>query len=644
MRRLFVPLLALVLVVPLGAPIAAADELPPEGYPIRSSVRNAGEPTANLRIDGRGFGHSVGMSQFGSAAMARAGHNATQILDHYYPGTTGASVDTSRRVRVGLQQAQPSATVRTVSGPVRWDACPDTTTDRTPDADCEPMQFDERWTTQGEVLQPAGATWHVCPLSSGRQRVQDVSCGTENFRTIASTEQPVLRVQLGSTTSNPGHEIVVRGHLEQTRLRRGTHDIIRTGELRTLTTTVNLRSVEEYLYGLFESLNGWPSAAYQAQAVAGRTYALNTFTSRTGCRCDILSTPAEQAYGGYAPETWAGWRDAVDATAGRVRMFNGQLARTYYSSSHGARSENVWDSWAYPQSDIERARAQFPYLRSVDDPWSRQDNAGWAWRAEVPNSAVATLVSPASPAGTIAKVERLTVRARTEGGTPSVIRVRGLTTGGDVVEFDYAGPANLPAAARFRTNVRTTAGTTLRSQQLQGFSFGPFDDDDGHVHEYAIVWAVGAGVARGTSDTSFHPERSLRRDQMATFLVNTFNIRASSEDRFTDVPADNEHRAAINALAASGVTEGVGGGRFDPSGQVTRAQMATFLARAAGWDRSDTSASFSDMPGGTHRGSINAILREGVTQGCSADRYCPNDAVTRGQMATFLHRVVRAAS
>jgi hypothetical protein len=185
-------------------------------------------------------------------------------------------------------------------------------------------------------------------------------------------------------------------------------------------------------------------------------------------------------------------------------------------------------------------------------------------------------------------------------------------------------------------------GSRTPSAQIQRLGFAPFTDDDGTTHEYATVWTHAAGIAEGTSPTTFAPTSPVTRAQMASFLYRTFEIPASSEHRFTDVQPGSTHAVAINALAAADVARGTSATTFDPGGPVTRAQMASFLARAAGWDASATQTRFADVrASSTHVGPIAAIDAQGVTTGCAADRYCPAEPVSRGQMASFLYRLVR---
>ncbi|MEX2620209.1 MAG: S-layer homology domain-containing protein [Egibacteraceae bacterium] len=88
-----------------------------------------------------------------------------------------------------------------------------------------------------------------------------------------------------------------------------------------------------------------------------------------------------------------------------------------------------------------------------------------------------------------------------------------------------------------------------------------------------------------------------------------------------------------------GITRGCGAGRFCPNAGVTRAQMATFLARLLGIDGAPRTTEFVDVNASSvHAGNIAALAEAGITQGCGANRFCPDDVVRRDQMASFLIR------
>ena len=127
---------------------------------------------------------------------------------------------------------------------------------------------------------------------------------------------------------------------------------------------------------------------------------------------------------------------------------------------------------------------------------------------------------------------------------------------------------------------------------------GTFTDDDGNIHEGMIEAIAEAGVTAGCNSegTLYCPDDDVRRDQMASFLARALGLPDSSTDWFTDDDG-NTHEANINKIADAGITLGIGGGLYDPSGSVRRDQMASFLARALGLPDSSTDW-FTDDDGG----------------------------------------------
>src|SRR5690606_17018969 len=130
--------------------------------------------------------------------------------------------------------------------------------------------------------------------------------------------------------------------------------------------------------------------------------------------------------------------------------------------------------------------------------------------------------------------------------------------------------------------------------------------------------------------------------QMATFLVRALGLKAGKAS-FKDTKG-SPHAADIAALAAAGITKGCNppkNDRFCPDQPVTRAQMATFLVRAL--NLKSAKSGFSDTKGNVHAADIAALAAAGITKGCNPpknDRFCPDDRVSRGQMAAFLRRAL----
>ena len=108
-----------------------------------------------------------------------------------------------------------------------------------------------------------------------------------------------------------------------------------------------------------------------------------------------------------------------------------------------------------------------------------------------------------------------------------------------------------------------------------------FDDvPDTHTHGAGMRAVAAAGVAGGFTDGTYRPAELVSRTQMATFLTRALGLPDPGARHFLDVTADNVHSPGIQAVAPKGVAGGFNDGRYVPAASVTRAQMATLLARA----------------------------------------------------------------
>jgi hypothetical protein len=191
----------------------------------------------------------------------------------------------------------------------------------------------------------------------------------------------------------------------------------------------------------------------------------------------------------------------------------------------------------------------------------------------------------------------------------------------------------------------TTTTTTIPDAGFVDVSSGSvFFDDVNYIAYYGVTTGVGGG--------RFDPLGEVSRWQMALFLDRVweavgFSLPAPSGS-FSDIgdlPA--EYQDAIRSLAALGVTQGTGDGRFNPDGEVSRWQMALFLVRVldlAGVTLpSGANQGFSDIGSldVSYQMAINQLFQLGITTGTSASTFGPNGVVTREQMAAFLARTMR---
>jgi S-layer homology domain len=164
----------------------------------------------------------------------------------------------------------------------------------------------------------------------------------------------------------------------------------------------------------------------------------------------------------------------------------------------------------------------------------------------------------------------------------------------------------------------------------------PFTDVDGHPFEADIMWLYTSGITKGCASNRFCPDLSVTRGQMAAFLVRALDLLPAASDYFTD-DETSIFEGDINSLAASGITKGCTSTTFCPEATITREQMAAFLDRAMNLSPT-TNDYFTDDEGSLFEGSINRLAASDITKGCTATTFCRLNVVTRGQMAAFLHR------
>ena len=158
------------------------------------------------------------------------------------------------------------------------------------------------------------------------------------------------------------------------------------------------------------------------------------------------------------------------------------------------------------------------------------------------------------------------------------------------------------------------------------------------THAGSIHRLADAGITGGCGGDRYCPGSGLTRGQMATFLARATALRPIETDAFTDVRRGTPHGHNIGAIAESGVTAGCSADRFCPNREVTRGQLASFLTRALELPAGDATG-FGDVPRDhPHAAGIGALSRSGITEGCGAEAFCPDHTVTRGQAAAFLDR------
>ncbi|MDE0138256.1 MAG: D-alanyl-D-alanine carboxypeptidase [bacterium] len=175
-----------------------------------------------------------------------------------------------------------------------------------------------------------------------------------------------------------------------------------------------------------------------------------------------------------------------------------------------------------------------------------------------------------------------------------------------------------------------------------------FVDAMGNTHEAALEALAGRGILDGTECAAgICPNDAIKRWTMAVWLVRAIDGReppAVSTSRFADVDTDDWWLPYVERLAELRITAGcaVQPFRFCPDRAVSREEMASFLKRAFALDPAPP-AGFRDTGGSVHKAAIDALWAAGITAGCQTNPplYCPSRLVTRAEMATFLARSLR---
>lgn len=178
--------------------------------------------------------------------------------------------------------------------------------------------------------------------------------------------------------------------------------------------------------------------------------------------------------------------------------------------------------------------------------------------------------------------------------------------------------------------------------------FTAFGDLIGNTFTSDILWLAEEGITKGCNppaNDKFCADSQVTRGQMAAFLVRALDLPAAPSAGFVDT-VGTTFEADIDRLAAAGITKGCNqpvNDRYCPDDTVTRGQMAALLVRAMDYTDDGGGDLFTDDDGNIFETDIDRLATAGVTSGCNPpvdNRFCPNDAVTRGQMAAFLHRAL----
>ena len=167
---------------------------------------------------------------------------------------------------------------------------------------------------------------------------------------------------------------------------------------------------------------------------------------------------------------------------------------------------------------------------------------------------------------------------------------------------------------------------------------------DVHAEDYyydAVLWAAQKGITGGMSDTLFAPNAACTRAQIVTFLWRAAGSpEPSALSDFTDVPSDKYYAKAVAWAVENGITNGTTDTTFGPDETCTRAHGVTFLSRAAGTNTASGNSNFADVDVNAYYASaVKWAVDNGITNGISSSLFGPDSSCTRAQIVTFLYRM-----
>ena len=341
-------------------------------------------PPDKFQVTGAGFGHGVGMSQWGAYGMAQEGADASTIASHYFAGSSVQPVQDDMNIRVNLLYHVNNAKFRTESLESGGGAIELTLGSN--------VVLGGPGDTFTAELAPDGV--HVIKSANGA--ATDLGTAPKVGVRWAGTRTPGTAAG-GATLLNitgPKGTLSSDGH----RYRYGSIEIVpvNTDSGRTLNVINALRLHEEYLYGISEVSSSWPLAALQAQVIAARSYALSKINAgiRKPCSCHL-----DDGKGPYTDQTFSGWSKVSGAKGDNwVAAVNGTLAsetaglalldgsgkpiKAFYTASTGGLTTSSKDQWG----------GELPYAQVVDDHWSlNAPNPERSWTIPVSQARMAQI-------------------------------------------------------------------------------------------------------------------------------------------------------------------------------------------------------------------------------------------------------------
>lgn len=336
---------------------------------------SSAEVPSSISFSGKGYGHGVGMSQYGARGLALAGDTATAIMNYFFPGSEVMPITDDQILRVNIGHQLTAASLKS-------------------DTPGMTLQL-----ISGDGLEPAFISV-LAAKDSVKLSVADKQVAITTTQVgISTVLTPVdtLTIRWSGTRYLSGADSILSlTHTKKTtRYRYGQIQVkvIKDAKIGNRLAIINqVRLHDEYLWGISEVPSSWPAAALEAQAIASRSYAMSKVGKvLKSCDCELYSSISDQNFAGYAKEAEPKWgllwkaavtRTSVTENTGLTVTRNLLPVRTYFGSSTGGVTETSKNAWG---TDVG-------YTFSVPDPWSLDPKLNpnyYKWKREISQSVLA---------------------------------------------------------------------------------------------------------------------------------------------------------------------------------------------------------------------------------------------------------------
>lgn len=360
-------LLVVVLAVAPAAPAAAAD------------------PVTSVTIEGSGWGHGIGLSQYGAYGLALDGKTGEEIIRHYYSsGTTVGPIPETYPAELLVGLAQNLDNVQFTVGVAGGEATL---------GSVEPLALgaDSTW----QLLTEDVGSCALFEQQTDSSFLQVGEASTCDLVVESDAPLALFATSSSSTVIDESYDA----------------DLIVKGASGGSAFHVSvLTAIDPYVRGIYEMPYSWPAAALESQAIAARSYAVGSATSiKSSCNCMVYDDTRSQTFHGLGTSTrdeYASWVAAVEATAGQVGIYDSSVIVAYYSSSSGGWTESntyLWSPVPVPYlPSVNDASAHYPEVNNPRSSWTTERTISSMTNGELNSATKIELV--VRPSGVVTEV------------------------------------------------------------------------------------------------------------------------------------------------------------------------------------------------------------------------------------------------